>query len=474
MKRFTALFLTCLFVISMTLTGCGKKIDNQSDSNIPSSKSANDAKVTDTAPTVTNKPSDYVINVASFTDEVYKILDKYKELHPDFPYEFKYPSASATDAYQPFLDQILATGGADAPDIYCAESTYVLRYTQGEKCEYAIPYKDLGIDVDNLLKEADIAQYSVDIGTNPDGKVVGLAYVGNGAAFIYRRSIAKSVWGTDDPTTIKDKIGPGWDKFFAAAADLKAKGYHIVSGDGDIWHSIENSADMPWVVDGKLVIDPKREAFFDLAKELKDNGYSNNTLDWSEDWYADMKNTGKNQVFGFFGPAWFINYVLTPNSGGKKIGEGTYGDWAVCEPPVGFYWAGTWVMANKDTKHKDVVGDIIKWMTLDSSDTGLQYYWANGTLLNDTKDAVTSGTVMKKSNGKLDFLGGQNMFDVLDSAGKLANGKNKYQFDEIINTYWRDQVREYTAGKKTKEKAIEDFKKYVKSNLDIVNNKIIN
>ena len=87
-----------------------------------------------------------------------------------------------------------------------------------------LPYKDLGIDVDKLLKEAEIAPYTVDIGTNPDGELVGLGYQATGGAFIYRRSIAKDVWGTDDPAVIKDKIGPGWDKFFEAAAELKAKG----------------------------------------------------------------------------------------------------------------------------------------------------------------------------------------------------------------------------------------------------------
>ena len=469
MKRFTALFLACLLLMFMTITGCDKVNDNSSSSNITSSKSVDDAKNTVSVATVTNNPNDKVINVYSFTEEVPMIITRYKELHPDFPYEIKYiyPGESS---YPPFLDQALTTGGADAPDIYCVESAYALKYTQGDEYQYAAPYKDLGIDIDNLLKEADTAQYSVDIGTNSDGKLVGLSFQATGGAFIYRRSIAKSVWGTDKPAAIQDKIGPGWDKFFAAAADLKAKGYGIVSGDGDIWHSIENSSDKPWIVDGKLYIDPKREAFLDYSKKLKENGFDNNTQDWTDAWYADMKGAGKQQIFGFFGPAWLICYVMSNNSGGDKIGEGTYGDWAVCEPPVGFFWGGTWILANKNTKNKTAVGDIIKWITLDSSDTGLQYYWANGTEYGTggVKDSVTSGTVMKKSNGELDFLDGQNMFDIFYPAGKLATGKNMTLYDGTINSFWRDQVREYTEGNKTKKQAIEDFKKNVKNNLNIV------
>jgi hypothetical protein len=410
-----------------------------------------------------------VINVWSFTDEVPKMLQRYKELHPEFDYEIKTTIIATTDGlYQPALDQALIGGGADAPDIYCAEAAFVLKYTKGDASQYAATYKELGIDVDKLLKQADIAQYTVDIGSNARG-LVGLGYQATGGAFIYRRSIAKAVWGTDDPAVIKTKVGPGWDKFFQAAEELKAKGYGIVSGDGDIWHAVENSSEKGWVVDGKLYVDPAREKFLDIAKLLIDKGYHNDTRDWTDAWFGDMKDANPKKVLGFFGPAWLINYVMAGNSGGSKPGEGTYGDWAVCEPPVGFFWGGTWVLANKASKNKSVVGDLIEWITLDSSETGLQYYWANGTLFgpNGTKDTVASGTVMKKSDGHLPFLGGQNMFDVFVPAGQFASGKNQTQYDENINIYWRDQVREYSGGNKSRQKALDDFKQMVADNLAI-------
>jgi hypothetical protein len=411
-----------------------------------------------------------VINLWSFTDEVPNMLEKYKELNPDFDYEINTTIIATTDgAYQPALDQALMSGGSNAPDIYAAEAAFVLKYTQGDASSFAAPYKSLGIDVDAKLKEADIAQYTVDIGTNTNGELVGLGYQATGGALIYRRSIAKDVWGTDDPAVIGSKVGPGWDKFFAAAEQLRAKGYGILSGDGDLWHAIEGASEKGWIVDGKLFIDPDREAFLDMAKMMKDKDYMNDTRDWTDSWFADMKDAGEKPIFGFFGPAWLINYVMAGNSGGTKPGEGTYGDWAVCEPPEGFFWGGTWVLANKDSKHKEVIGDIIEWITLDSSETGLQYYWANGTLSGPggTKDTVASGTVMEKSDGTLDFLGGQNMFDVFVPAGQFATGRNKHQYDETINMYWRDQVREYTAGNKSRAQTIADFKQVVKDNLDI-------
>ena len=468
--------LSVLLTVAMTATllvGCGGSdapAAAETATDAPAAEAEAEAPAAEAAPS-----GDNVINLWAFTDEVPKMVDKFLEANPDFGYEVNSTIIATTDgAYQPALDQALAAGGDEAPDIYCAEAAFILKYSQGDASGFAAAYEDLGIDVAGKTKEADIAQYTIDIGTRPsDGKLVGLGYQATGGAFIYRRSVAKDAFGSDDPKVVAEAIGGGsgsWDKFFEAAETLKAKGYGIISGDGDLWHAVENSSPTGWIVDGKLNIDPKREEFLDLSKKLKDNDYHNDTQDWQDAWFADMKGEGAKDVLGFFGPAWLINYTLAPNCGGEAVGEGTYGDWAICEPPIGFFWGGTWILANKDTAKAEAVAEIIEWITLDSSEDGLQYKWANGTLFGEggTKDAVASGTVMAKSNGELDFLGGQNMFDVFVPANQYANGKNLTQYDETINQHWRDAVREYTAGNKTREEAIAAFKTNVADNLDVI------
>ena len=448
MKKIIALLL-CAMMVAALLVGCGK--EEAGSSAADDNKGGAAAEKT-------------VINVMAFTDEVPKMVEKYIAMHPEKNLEIKTTIVATTDGlYQPALDAALKAGGADAPDIYAAEAAFVLKYAQGEGAGFAAAYEDLGIDM-SKVKSAEIAPYSVEIGTRPsDGKVVALGYQATGGAFIYRRSIAKDVWGTDDPATVKAKIGGGsgsWDQFWAAAEELKAKGYGIISGDGDLWHAVENSSPKGWVVDGKLNIDPKREEFIDLSKKLKDNGYHNDTQDWQDAWFADMKGEGEKGILGFFGPAWLINYTIAPNCGGEAVGQGTYGDWAICESPIGFFWGGTWILANKDTQKKEAVANIIEWITLDDSETGLQYMWANGTFNGEggTKDCVASGTVMAKSNGTLDFLGGQDMFEVFVPANAFANGKNLTPYDETINSKWRDEVRNYTAGNKDRATALADFK----------------
>jgi predicted small lipoprotein YifL len=469
MKKTIAIIM-CLMLVVAALAGCASTAPATEAPAAADTGTEEETTIeTETAPAETG--GDKVINLYSFTEEVPKMVEKYIEKNPDFGYTVNATVIATTDGlYQPALDQALAAGGKDAPDMYCCESAFVLKYTQGDMSSYAAAYADLGIDVAAATAAADIAQYTMDIGTRPsDGALVGLGYQATGGAFIYRRSIAIDTWGTDDPDTIAAKVGPGWDQFFMAAAELKAKGYGIVSGDGDIWHAVENSSEKGWIVDGKLYIDPAREAFLDLSMQLKENGYSNDTKDWTDAWYADMQGIGAQPVFGYFGPAWLINYVMAGNSGGEAPGEGTYGDWAVCTPPIGFFWGGTWVLANKDSEKKEAVGELINWITLQCDEEGLQYYWANGTLDGEggTKDTVASGTVMAMSDGTLPFLGGQNMFEVFVPANQYANGKNLTQYDETINSIWRDQVRQYTAGNITRDEAIAAFKQSVSDQLGI-------
>ena len=417
------------------------------------------------------------INLWSFTDEVPKMVGQYIKQNPEFADKYTVEcTIIATDggAYQTALDNAIVAGGETAPDIYTAEAAFILKYSQGDMARFAAPYKDLGIDVENKIKEADIAQYSVEVGTR-DGEVVALGYQATGSAMIYNANVALDVFGTDDPEEIEKIVGAGsgdWNKFFEAAEKLKAKGYAAISGPQDIWNPCEKSADTAWIVDAQLNIDPKRERYLDLAKTIKDKGYSNDAQSWSEAWYQDMKGEGEQKVFAFFGPAWLINYVMIGNSGGNKIGEGTYGQWRVCAPPVGFFWGGTWLLANKDTDHKEGVAELIEWITLDPSDTGLQYLWANGIVDWDNdpqtktaKDTVASATVMAKSDGTLEFCGGQNIFPAFISGNKYASAKAMTQYDETINGYFTDAAAQYAEGNVGRDEAIENFKTNVYDNL---------
>ena len=485
MKKVIASVLS-LAMIAALATGCDK---NGGDTTTTTSGAGGG----DPAPTETGaEPTDTTatekrtmtfgtgsekINLWSFTDEIPKMVGQYVKQKPEFGQKYTVEcTIIATDggAYQTALDNALVAGGDTAPDMYAAEAAFILKYSQGDMAKFAATYKELGIDVDAKIKEADIAKYTIEVGSR-GGDLVALGYQATGCAMIYNAEVAKDTFGTDDPAKIEEIVGAGsgkWDKFFEAAAKLKEKGYAAVSGASDIWNACEKSADTAWIVNGELNIDPKRAEYLDIAKKLKDNGWSNDAASWGEAWYADMKGEGAQKVFAFFGPAWLINYVMIGNSGGNKAGEGTFGQWRVCAPPVGFFWGGTWVLGSKDTKVKEGVAELITWITLDSSDTGLQYLWANGSVDWDNdpetataKDTVASATVMAKSNGELDFCGGQNIFPAFIEGNKYASAKAMTQYDETINGYFTDAANQYALGNTDRDGAIEAFKTAVSENL---------
>ena len=469
-KKLLATLLAVIMVLStFALAACGPNRDTADDGPVDPPATTDDADDDDDGDD--GPPADagerLTINLWSFTDEVPNMVELYKELNPDFAerYYVNVTIIATTDGlYEPALDQALMGGGADAPDIFTAESAFVLKYTQGDMSEFAMPYADLGIDVDNLIAASEIAPYTVEIGTR-DGQVVGLGFQATGGALIYRRSLAMEVWGTDDPDEVRYHVGPGWDQFMTAAQEMSDAGYAMVSGAGDLWQVVRNTGDSPWIVDGYLYIDPLREDFMGLHRTLYEEGFMNDTNAWQDAWFADMAGVGEREVFCFLGPAWLINYVMAHNAGD------TYGDWAITVPPVGFFWGGTWLIANA-RGNPDVrggVAELIEWITLDSSETGLQYMWANGTFDpdNPTKDVVGSGVVMDKSDGTVAFLDGQDMFDIFIPAGEYATGDVLTQFDQTINDFFMDQSTLYATGEKTREEALADFKQIVYDNLGV-------
>jgi hypothetical protein len=404
------------------------------------------------------------IELWSFTEEVALMFDRYLERYPERAENITLNVQiipTTDELYEPALDQQLAAG---TPDIYVIESAFIDKYTRGNMAEYAATYKDLGIDVDTLANYNKMPEYNTELGRNKDGEIVALGYQNTSGAFIYRRSLAIDTWGTDNPDFVAEKI-KDWDSYRDSAAELKAKGYYISSGISDLWLSYSFGSDKGWTDGENLFIDPAREGFLDFTKTLIDKDYIHNTMQWTEDWFDDIQGVGPSPVFGYFGPAWLINYTLTDNCGGDEIGEGTFGDWAVCAPTEEFFWGGSWIAASKNTvinasdEKREAIADFIEWVTLDYSDTGLQYEWANGTFAESyiyKQDAVQSSVVMSKSDGTLDFLGGQNMFDIY---GNIGSGDPSLYSDAeyYISNNWLYYVGEYANGRYSREDALKYF-----------------
>jgi hypothetical protein len=121
-------------------------------------------------------------------------------------------------------------------------------------------------------------------------------------------------------------------------------------------------------------------------------------------------------------------------------------------------------LAHRNTRHKEAVGEIIRWLTLDTSETGAQYLWATGEI-SGSMEIPSSVMVSKKLEYKYDFLGGQDMLEAYLPATQYAHGDSQSEYDSWIGYLWQNEAMEYAQGNKTREQAITDFKVRVDEHL---------
>lgn len=387
--------------------------------------------------------------VWSFTDELKNMVDNYYgPAHPAVQIEY---SLTPTDQFPNKLDPVLASGQG-APDVFALEDSFVRKYVES----------GLLLDLTDIANEVrgKMLAYPIEVGTY-NGKVYGLSWQATPGAMFYRRSLAKKYLGTDDPAEVQKYVAD-LGKFIETAELLKSKSNGsavIVSSVGDMFNVYKGARKDPWVVNGKLVVDPSMISYMETAKVLKDKGYEGRVGQWSEGWFAGMKGELKNEsgaaveVFSYMLPTWGLHYVLKPNA------PNTSGDWAMTAGPAPYRWGGTWVGAYKGTKNVAAAKDFIKYV---ATDDGFLERWAK-----DTGDVVSNISVMNKIKDSYaePFLGGQNHYAAFAKMAETVDGKLTQGTDQAIEALFQEAVTAYQNGEKDKDAALADFKSQVNAQL---------
>lgn len=387
----------------------------------------------------------------SFTDELKTMVDKYYvPSHPGVEVEY---SLTPTDQFPNKLDPVLASGQG-APDVFALEAAFVRKYVESGLL------LDL-TDIADAARSKSLA-YPIEVGTY-NGKVYGMSWQACPGAMFYRRSLAKKYLGTDDPAEVQKYVA-NLDKFVETAGILKDKSKGkcvIVSSTGDLNNVFLGARKNPWVVNGKLNIDPAMIQYMEMSKLLKDKGYEGRVGQWSEGWFAGMKGSLKDEkgndieVFSYMLPTWGLHYVLKTNA------PETSGDWAMTAGPAPYRWGGTWVGAYKGTKNPVAAKDFIKYV---STDDGFLEAWAK-----DTGDVVSNVSVMNKIKDTYaePFLGGQNHYAAFVEMAKTVDGKLTQGTDQAIEGLFGEAAVAFVNGEKTRDQAIEEFKSQVSAQLGL-------
>ena len=358
--------------------------------------------------------------------------------------------------YQQKLDEALlnqeSAAADDKVDIFLSETDYVYKYSDAD-AGVAMPLEDLGIDPEKDL--ADQYAFTKTTASDQNGVQRGSTWQCCPGLLVYRRDIAKDVFGTDDPEVIGEKV-KDWDTLKTTAEELKAKGYFTFSSYADTFRLYGNSISQPWVTNGESVVkvDQKIMDWVKTSKEWLDAGYFDKTVkgQWNDDWNKAMSSSSK--VFAFLLPAWGIDFTLNPNWDGKD------GEWAVTNPPQEYNWGGSYIHAATGTDNKEHVKDIILALTAEK-DNLIK-------ISKDYSDFTNTQSGMREAakddeNSSSDFLGGQNAYKYFAPVAENIQIAPLSAYDqgcvELIQNsfsdYFQDQV-DFNKAKENFEIAIKE------------------
>ncbi len=469
-KKVLSALLSATLIVSM-LAGCG---DKPAQSSTPASQpsAAAEPSAQTPAPEASVEPAaaeeGKVLNIHCWNDE---FATRLVNMYPGFEAtDVKNPlaggkigdvqvvftqTANKDNAYQNKLDENLlnqANAAADDKiDMFLIEADYALKYVNSD---YSMPLSDLGITDADLANQY---QYTKDVVT-VDGKVKGISWQGCPGVLFYNREAAKEVFGTDDAAAVQEKV-KDWDTFVATAAEVKAKGYTVMSSANDSYRVYSNNVTSKWVVDGKINIDPNIKKWVDDSKALVDAGYTGTYDLWSDDWSKGFYPEGK--VFCYFGPAWFVNFSITPRdeaTGEPKAGTiGAAGGWGITEGPQSFNWGGTWICAATGTDNVSLVKDIMLKLCCDE------------TIMTDIvkkyDDFVNNKPAMEAmaadSSYKSEILGGINPLSMYVAGAETCDMSQTTIYDQGCNEEFQSAMKNYFEGKATYDEALQEFYKKV-------------
>lgn len=408
-----------------------------------------------------------VLNVWSFTNEINTMAVAFEGKNPGVDIVYTMIPMTAGEYQTKLLSSL---GTADAPDVVALEAAFVKEYIESDFLA------DLG-ELMPVAEEAQIYPFVTDVGTD-DGVIKAFAYQATPGALFYRRSLAQEYFGTDDPAEIQELLSD-MDKYAEAAAVVKEKSggdTYMVASSGDFANLFYANRSQPWVVDGKLVVDPMVEKMVETAKLFRDEGYEAQATQWEEGWFAGMNDSladaqgNPKRIFSYFLPTWGLPYVLAPNAATADGSSDTSGDWAVIEGPLPYQWGGTWLGVLEDSPKQELAKQFVEFATLDQENLT---NWATGVYTNEylkaidpsvpddqmqaPGDFVSSQVVVENivdsfSDSELSaFLGGQNSYAGFAAAAPAVSAELMTGSDDAIQRALNDPLARYLNGDITED-----------------------
>lgn len=427
--------------LGLSLVGCGSK-----------SGSGND-----------NANAGKPIQVWTLSKDLKTFADKYMEKFKDKKVEV----TVIAPADYPTKVSTALRGKSSTPDIIVGEPQMLPGFM---KAGY---FEDLSKEPYNGGQYKDkVVDYVYKAGTDSDGKLRALSYQVTPGGIIYRRDIAKKVFGDDSPEFMAKKYAD-MDSMMQTAKDLKGAGYRIFSDTGNLrWFTNVGSDPKPWVVNNELQVTEGKQKYFDTSVQLYKEQLTAFASEWSPAWFASMakpipstqdgtksfddsKGEGAvagetTEVFSYALPTWG-SLILRDNAGANA------GKFGITTGMTPYFAGGTFVGINAYSQNKNAAWDFLKFTTVDEDTLKWWSETSNG-------DVVSSKAVLAANKDvENKMFGGQKTYQFWAKEADKINYSLVTEYDDQIGKFYGQAINAVQKGEKTKEQAMADFYKNVKS-----------
>ena len=363
------------------------------------------------------------------------------------------------DKYMDLVAEKLLTAEYLQPDervdLYLAPEEDLAIYVNSD---YSLDVREkVGLTDEELEDQFSFTQQ---MASTDEGVLKAVTWQASPGVFVYRRSIAKDVLGTDDPNAVQKAVAD-WKKFQETAAAMGKKKYYMLSGYYDSFVAFRFGAEKHWENDGKLVIPDSMIEWRNMMAAFTKKNYHHKTFIGESEWVADQGPSGK--VFGFFRAITDIDsrmaaYSLADADLAPQAGNGIYGDYAVCCGPQTFCSGGVWILASPSSDNLLLDKEIMENLTCNST---LLYKIAQN---EDIFTNTISGMKKMAGEGRTDaFLGGQNPYEVYYDAATRLSCLPAGNYDRWTGDTFRNSLIKSFTGEMTQNEAMEYFYKRVEA-----------
>jgi hypothetical protein len=316
--------------------------------------------------------------------------------------------------------------------------------------DYIMPLSELGFTEEEL---ADQFPFTVSLTSDDNGVQKGLMYKLNPEVFIYRKSIAKEVLGTDDPATVAEYVKDR-ETFEATAEKMKEHGYKMLESTTDESMMFTQYDTKPIAFEnGDCIIPESWRNWAEHTKSYSDKGYVVNTPRYSDEWLEGRESIESNEFFAIvYGAIYAEDFV------------NDYPDFAICPGPVGSYddvsYFGTSyiICATKFTDDPEICADIMRTLALDKET--LKSMALSDNVLTNTVSGMT-----EIAEGEYDgnSVGGYNPFYVyIEAAKKIGDVKSNNSPYDMVLDYYIEHMDSYFQGTKSYDECVTDFQNNLK------------